>query len=98
MTENEELSGKRKNDYDLFWTGIEKMTGSHIPVYIRDVLNENGYNSPLSLGLLDEEDLIDMESKVRKRSEETIDNPDAHRLTDAPFKSMAEFYFPRGYK
>lgn len=103
MAENKKLrdDSKNKNDFGTFWNGIETMTGSNIPMYIRDVLNQNGYNSPLSLELLEEEDICDMEAKirnsVRKTTEKSESDPGA-KFIDAPFESKEEFYFPKGYR
>lgn len=42
---------------NVFWATIENETGSQIPQYIRNVLKYNGFNSAMSLKLLDENDL-----------------------------------------
>lgn len=54
-----------ENGFDQFWNIIESKTGSQIPSYIREILNFHGFNSPMSVALMEEEDLSEIEKAVK---------------------------------
>lgn len=98
--ENQEQKAENKNGenaFDKFWNSVEENTGSHIPSFIRNVLNLNGFNSPMSIALLDKEDLDEMEKSLKAgHMKPMLPTNDASFF--GPFMSADQFYFPLGYK
>lgn len=45
-----------------FWDAIELETGSEIPLYLRNILQIHGFNCAMSLKLMDEKDIDDIET------------------------------------
>lgn len=85
---------------DLFWRSIENETGSQIPTYIRNILELNGFNSEMSIKLLEVEDLDEIEKLVQSGTMSTC-VPKDFDLSSlyGPFKDSPEkFTFLRGYR
>lgn len=100
MTTVEENDSQAKDACNKFWEYIESETGSHIPMYIRNLLKLNGFNSAMSIKLLDEEDLKEIENMVQTGAIKNV-VPNATDLKEylGPFNDTAEhFSFLRGYK
>lgn len=89
-----------KDECDIFWNTIERETGAQIPRYIRNILNFNGFNSALSMQLLDESDLNDIESLVQSGTMKSLLPKDFDFETIyGPFhQSIDKFTFLRGHR
>lgn len=96
MAENriDENAKSTVDHFNDFWDSIETTTGSHIPGYIRNILNFNGFNSPMNMALLTDEDITAIENDVK--SNKILDTVLEAGLE--PFRSSNEFFFPRGYR
>lgn len=99
---NNDKNDQQKEILSVFWDTIEKMTGAIIPIYIREILNIHGFNSPMSVALLDIDDLNEIEKAVRadnmKRSISTS-TPTENTEVQRPHELFStEFCFPRGYR
>lgn len=92
------LNSIADSGFDQFWNTIETKTGSQIPSYIRNILNFHGFNSPMSVALLDEEDLNEIEKAVKSDTTDKTDEKTESNGCYGPFKSRKDFYFPRGYR
>lgn len=94
---SEQSDEHKDNVIDKFWDTIEQKTGSIIPSYIRNVLNLSGFNSPMSVSLLDDVDLMDIEKSIQEgRMKKMI--PENDKTFFGPFFTSSTFYFPAGYK
>lgn len=85
---------------NVFWATIENETGSQIPQYIRNVLKYNGFNSAMSLKLLEEKDLDEIETIVQSKVFLGLIPSDGNKKEIlGPFHDvMDKFIFPRGYR
>lgn len=89
-----------KDDNDEFWNGIEIITGFVVPMYIRNVLKFHGFDSALTVRLMDEEDIKEMEKFARSGVMQRISAGEVN-LQDfyGPFvKSTKDFQFLRGHR
>lgn len=84
-----------------FWDAIELETGSDIPLYLRNILQHHGFNCAMSIKLMDEQDLDDIEIMVTSGAFQGIfmDDADAPELFLGPFsKKPNSFRILRGYR
>lgn len=86
-----------KDVSDIFWNTIETKTGANIPSYIRNILNVNGFNNPMSISLLDDEDLNEMEKSIQTERVKIL-NSKNQKAVFGPFDGHKDFYFLRGYR
>lgn len=98
--ENDKQASKQ-GACNKFWDAIELETGSEIPLYLRNILKHHGFNCAMSIKLMDEEDLDDIETMVTSGAFQSIFMNDAdvteHFL--GPFcKKPDSFRILRGYR
>ncbi|KAJ6643044.1 hypothetical protein Bhyg_08000, partial [Pseudolycoriella hygida] len=69
MSDSEICDPNRGQDpCQIFWNNIEDKTGSHLPLYVRNILKYNGFNCAMSMKLLEEDDLIAIEATVKSNA------------------------------
>lgn len=92
----------KKDPCDSFWEAIEKETGSYIPPYIRNILKYHGFNSAMSIKLLDDGDLDDVELSVRSGIMDNFASKDTSTDNSkeiyGPFEAKEKFSFLRGFR
>lgn len=89
-----------QNDCHEFWNSVESITGFVVPTYIRNVLKLHGFDSAMSLKLIDEDDIKEMENFAKSGGMlRTLVNGENKSDFYGPFvKSIAEFQILRGYR
>lgn len=96
-----EMAAKDDTDEcNKFWETIQRETGAQIPIYIRNILMFNVFNSALSIRLLDESDLNDIESLVQSGTMKSLlpEDFDFEKIYGPFHKSVDKFTFLRGHR
>lgn len=101
--EPSDKQASKQNACNKFWDTIELETGSEIPLYLRNILRHHGFNCAMSIELMDEKDLDDIETMVTSGKLQSIfmddvDSEATEKFLGLFYKKPKEFQILRVYR